>query len=111
MIITAQWSINQYTITFDSDGGSNIAPITQDCGTQITVPEEPTKPGYIFIGWEPAVPSTMPAENLTLTAIWLPGTTTLTISVGVKENQYIDPDQTFLYRITDAYWMNLFVAI
>ena len=33
--ITAKWKVNQYTITFDTNGGSEIAPITQDYGTQI----------------------------------------------------------------------------
>ena len=70
MTITAQWSINQYTITFDTDGGSAIAPITQDYGTDITAPAAPTKTGYTFAGWDRAIPATMPAEDLTLTAHW-----------------------------------------
>ena len=70
MTITAQWRINQYTITFDTDGGSAVAPITQDYGTQITVPADPTREGYTFIGWDKAIPATMPAEDLTITALW-----------------------------------------
>ena len=66
----AQWNINQYTITFDTDGGSAIAPITQDYGTLITAPENPSKLGYTFAGWNPAIPATMPAEDQTLTAQW-----------------------------------------
>ena len=70
MTITAQWEINQYTITFDTNGGSEIAPITQDYGTNITAPADPTREGYTFIGWDRDIPVTMPAENITVTAQW-----------------------------------------
>lgn len=70
MTVTAQWEINQYTITFDTNGGSEIAPITQDYGTNITAPADPTREGYTFIGWDMEIPTTMPAENITLKAKW-----------------------------------------
>ena len=70
MTIKAKWTVNQYTLTFDTNGGSAIAPITQDYGTAITAPADPTKTGYTFAGWTPVIPSTMPAENLTVTAQW-----------------------------------------
>ena len=70
MTVTAQWEINQYTITFDTAGGSEIAPITQDYGTAITAPADPTREGYTFIGWDKEIPTTMPAENITLKAKW-----------------------------------------
>ena len=68
--ITAQWKINQYTITFDTAGGSEVAPITQDYNTQITAPANPTREGYTFMGWDKEIPQTMPAENITITAQW-----------------------------------------
>ena len=64
------WNTNQYTITFDTNGGSEIAPITQDYGTTITAPAAPTREGYTFIGWDRDIPTTMPAENMTLNARW-----------------------------------------
>ena len=64
------WNTNQYTITFDTAGGSEIAPITQDYGTAITAPADPTREGYTFIGWDREIPTTMPAENITLKARW-----------------------------------------
>ena len=70
MTVTAQWEINRYTITFDTAGGSEITPITQDYGTAITAPADPTREGYTFIGWDREIPTTMPAENITLKAKW-----------------------------------------
>ena len=64
------WNTNKYTITFDTAGGSEIAPITQDYGTAITSPADPTREGYQFNGWDKTFPTTMPAENLTITALW-----------------------------------------
>ena len=64
------WNTNKYTITFDTNGGSEIAPITQDYGTAITAPANPTREGYTFIGWDKEIPTTMPAENMTLKARW-----------------------------------------
>ncbi|MFR0927571.1 MAG: InlB B-repeat-containing protein, partial [Ruminococcus sp.] len=64
------WNTNKYTITFDTNGGSEIAPITQDYGTEITAPANPTRKGYTFKGWDKEIPKTMPAENITVKAQW-----------------------------------------
>jgi len=69
-VFKATWKINQYTITFDTDGGSPISPITQDYGTTIVKPADPTKTGYTFDGWDREIPNTMPAENITIKATW-----------------------------------------
>ena len=70
MTIKARWQINRYTITFDTDGGSEIAPITQDYATAVTAPANPTKTGYTFMGWDKEIPTTMPAEDVTIRALW-----------------------------------------
>ena len=82
MIITAKWKVNQYTITFDSNGGSEIAPITQDYGTVIAAPANPTREGYTFIGWDKAIPSTMPAEKMIITAKWAVNQYTITFDTA-----------------------------
>ena len=82
LTITAQWTINQYTITFDTAGGSEIAPITQDYGTPITAPADPTRNGYTFVGWSPALPAAMPAENMTVTAQWTVNQYTITFDTA-----------------------------
>ncbi len=72
--LTAQWNVVQYTITFDSNGGSEVAAITQEYGTAVTEPAAPTRTGYTFAGWtlngNAYTFSTMPAENIILTAAW-----------------------------------------
>ena len=82
MTITAKWKVNSYTITFDTAGGSEIAPITQDYGTQIATPADPTRKGYTFIGWDKAIPATMPAENMTITAKWKVNSYTITFDTA-----------------------------
>lgn len=70
----AQWSINSYTVTFNSDGGTSIEAVTQTYGTVVEQADDPTKYGYNFVGWmngEELI--TFPAaltDNLNLTAKW-----------------------------------------
>ena len=66
----AKWEINQYTITFKPENGKADITITQDYGTAITAPADPTREGYTFMGWDTEIPTTMPAENITLKARW-----------------------------------------
>lgn len=88
--VSGIFTINQYTITFDTDGGSEIAAITQDYGTEITPPEDPTKDGYTFAGWEPAIPETMPAGDLTVKAQWSANTYLLIYIVDGEEYDRIE---------------------
>ena len=65
----AKWEINQYTITVKPENGKADITITQDYGTPIIAPTL-TREGYQFNGWDKTFPTTMPAENLTITAQW-----------------------------------------
>ena len=66
----AKWEMNQYTITVKPENGKADITITQDYGTNITAPADPTRDGYTFMGWDREIPETMPAENITLKARW-----------------------------------------
>lgn len=75
VVINAVYTPNRYTVTFDTDGGSVIDPITREYGSAISAPSNPTKSGYRFDGWtkdgaSAEIPTTMPAEDITLKAIW-----------------------------------------
>ena len=93
--ITAQWKINRYTITFDTAGGSEVAAITQDYGTAITAPANPTREGYAFMGWDKEIPATMPAENVVIKARWK-DTEKPTGEIKIGENKW----RSFLNKLT-----------
>jgi uncharacterized repeat protein (TIGR02543 family) len=85
----AKWAddVVQYTITFESNGGSSVTAITQGAGTAVTAPTNPTKSGFTFGGWfsDSALTTaytfgTMPAENITLYAKWVAVVTNQTIT-------------------------------
>ena len=95
LTLTAKWQINRYTITFDTAGGSEVAPITQDYGTTITAPANPTKTGYTFAGWDKTIPSTMPAEDMTITARW---TENRVIVIIRPDDSKDEPDSGIVHR-------------
>ena len=79
--LTAKWTVNRYTITFDSNGGSPVSPITLPYGEEVTAPADPTREGFIFKGWSPDVPDTMPAKDMTVVAQWEAEQTTETYTL------------------------------
>ena len=94
VICTAQWTTNRYTITFD-DRGEVVKSITQDYGTAVTAPEDPSWTGHEFVDWTPAVPETVPAENMTCTAQWT--TNTYMVEFDVNGGEGAMGDQEFAY--------------
>lgn len=95
LTLTAKWQINRYTITFDTAGGSEVAPITQDYGTTITAPANPTKTGYTFAGWDKTIPTTMPAGDMTITARW---TENRVIVIIRPDDSKDEPDPGIIHR-------------
>ena len=79
--IVAHWTVRQYTIIFDSDGGTDVPPMTLDYGAVIVPPEDPVKEGCAFLGWSPLLPYTMPAKTFTVVARWHIHTPILTPAV------------------------------
>lgn len=71
VVFTATSTVNQYTITFDTLGGSAVDAITQDYNSSVSAPSvEPSKDGYRFVMWTPELPATMPANDVILKAVW-----------------------------------------
>lgn len=74
-VLKAQWKVEEYTINFDTDGGSTVPPMDVEYGEKVTPPAAPTKPGYDFVDWSPALPETMgdignDGASMNVTAIW-----------------------------------------
>ncbi|OMF37599.1 hypothetical protein BK133_05990, partial [Paenibacillus sp. FSL H8-0548] len=85
--ITAQYSVNEYTVSFNSNGGSTVDAIDADYGTKIVEPAVPTREGYNFDGWYQEAgltnawafaSDTVPANDITLFAKWTIKTYTVT---------------------------------
>ena len=95
MTITAQWQVNQYTITFKPENGGQDIVIKQDYGTAITAPANPTKTGYTFVGWDKTIPTTMPAGDMTITARW---TENRVIVIIRPDDSKDEPDPGIVHR-------------
>ncbi len=82
------------TVTFNSNGGTAVAPITEISGSTITLPTPPTKDGYTFSGWftdnesfaNEFTSSTSVNENITVFAKW-----TSTVTFDSNEGSSVEP--------------------
>jgi uncharacterized repeat protein (TIGR02543 family) len=102
----AKWVVNNYTISFESNGGNAVTGITQGYGTTVVAPTAPTRLGHTFDGWYSDVAltlaytfTTMPAQNMTLYAKW----STNSYTISFEENGGSDvPNITEVYGTTLA---------
>lgn len=79
MYFAAIYEVNETTISFADTGDTVIDPITGDYGSPVTaVISTPEKKGYTFAGWNTQIPSTMPAEDMTISALWTKNTYSVT---------------------------------
>ncbi len=87
--LTAVWSANKYKVKWNIDGMTMSQSIAY--GTEIPVPDDPEKDGFEFAGWSPAIPETMPAEDITFTAMWNAKGFIITWVVDGVETQTVVP--------------------
>ncbi len=100
----AHYSINKYTISFETNGGTSVTAITQNYATEVVAPEAPAKNGYGFVGWysnqeltRKYTFTTMPAEDITLYAKW--NIVTYNIVYNLDGGRFVDNSYAKTYRI------------
>ena len=67
---TAQWQVNSYVLSFDSDGGTPVDTIVQNYDTALVPPAVPVRTGHLFAGWMPALPDSIPPHDAHYVAMW-----------------------------------------
>ncbi len=107
-MVYVQWTINQYTISFENTGDTTIAPITQDYGTTVTKPADPSWIGHTFSGWDKEIPSKIPAENLIINATWT--LNNYTVKYHANGGSGTMADQEFEYGVTEVLNASTFTA-
>ncbi len=70
MTLYAGWDILSYVIRVRLENGEQDIIINQNYGTPVTAPDDPTREGYTFIGWDTPFPKKMPAKIMEITALW-----------------------------------------
>ena len=70
LVLKLYYDRKEYSITYNTAGGTTIAPESYKWGATITPPNDPYRLGYTFEGWNPEIPDIMQTENITVTAKW-----------------------------------------
>ena len=88
--LKAKWELKEYTITFDSNGGSDVPAQKYKFGETVTAPADPTRDGFKFVKWNPALPETMPANDITVVAEWEAVVVTKTLTIDANGGAFAD---------------------
>ena len=91
---TAQYTINTYRARFYQEDGTLWRTTTSIYGQPINVPNDPTKTGYTFTGWDPAIPQTTPASDTDYYMTWSVNSYTLTINYVTEDGDTAPPTYT-----------------
>lgn len=92
----------RYAITFVTGAGATaINPIELEVGSAVVAPANPTREGYTFNGWIPAVPSVMPAKDVNCVAQWTINTYTVTWKNA--DGTILETDENVAYGTTPSY--------
>lgn len=103
-VLKAKWERKKVTITFDSDGGNDVASLTIDMGTKATKPTDPEKEGYDFAGWYDGAATfdftRIVEEDVTLKAKWVIHKVTVTLDLNYDskvEETLVEEGQKLVY--------------
>ncbi len=100
----AEWKVNEYTITFDSNGGSEVPAKTYEYDAKVVEPAAPTREGFVFKGWEPALPEKMPAHDITVKAKWEaePGVDTYEFTADANGGAFADGSTSITKELAEG---------
>ena len=102
-VVKIYYTRNIVTLTFDTDGGSEIASKSGKYGAELTV-EAPTKDGYTFDSWNPALPTSFPAADTAYKAKWaIKENYIITTASNVTEKiKALTKENTYTIKVTGA---------
>ena len=100
-VVKIEYTRNVVTLTFDTDGGSEIASKSGKYGATFTI-TAPTKSGYKLNSWEPELPTTFPEEDTEYKAIWNELTPTENIEKFIEEIKALTEKGTHTIKVTGA---------
>ena len=97
---------NQFVVTFETSGGSIVAPITVKEGEKVTKPADPTKTGHLFAGWKKNGEvfdfETPITESITLTASWAKQKFTITVNLNNGQDPIIVENVPYGTKLSDV---------
>lgn len=126
--VEIKYDRNYYMLSFDLGGGYGVEPVYARYGAAVEEVGTPVRAGYTFVGWDQNIPTTMPAQNLTVTANWSGQTVSYTVvywyenadddgyspmssstqtaAIGTSDNSYAHRNDSFTGRDTQHFTYN-----